>query len=51
MRLVSRSRGLRPARHAAVSDRLDTAGAFETIAIERRGGVLQLRFHTDGGPL
>ena len=34
-----------------MNDLLDTAGSFETIATERRGGILELRFHSDGGPL
>lgn len=29
----------------------DYANAYETIRMERREGILQLTFHTDGGPL
>ena len=32
-------------------DLVDTANPYETIEAERRDGILQLRFHTDGGPL
>ncbi len=32
-------------------DLVDTANPYATIEAERRDGILQLRFHTDGGPL
>ena len=34
-----------------MSHLLDAAGSCETIAIKRRDGILELRFHTEGGPL
>jgi hypothetical protein len=29
----------------------DYAGKYRTIRMERRDGILQMTFHTDGGPL
>src|SRR5258705_7662033 len=29
----------------------DYATKYQTIRMERRGGILQMTFHTDGGPL